>query len=225
MRLASLAVIVLTALAPATAAADGVYITESFGGTDVKDELSAHLSNAMRIRLAGGVRRKNVAFELWMGIGVNTGSHHHDAAKPLPPNYEITTPDGDYHGGGYQGDAYDDGSTGLVTYGVDVKYLQPLSPNLEAYVRGGLSRGIAYGVDGDAAGRGLGIGAGVQLKGKVPALGFLFWPLFFTGWGPKITAAVFADTSYEFYRLHGASRSTDAQLSHLTVGFAVGNDF
>lgn len=224
MRLATLAAIVVTALAPATAAADGVYITESFGGTDVKDELSAHVSSAFRVRVAGGVRRKNLAFELWMGIGVPTGAHHHDASKPQPPNYDITTPDGDYHGGGYQGDAYHQ-RPGLVTYGVDVKYLQPLSPNLEAYVRGGLSRGVAYGVDGDAAGRGLGIGAGVQLKGNVPALGFLFWPLFFTGWGPKLTAAVFADTSYEFYRLHGARRSTDAQLSHLTFGFAVGNDF
>ena len=40
-------------------------------------------------------------------------------------------------------------------------------------------------------GRGLGVGAGIQLKGKVPAIGFLFFPLFFADWGPKVTAALF----------------------------------
>jgi hypothetical protein len=104
-----------------------------------------------------------------------------------------------------------------------VKFLQPLAPNVELYLRGGLSRGYAAGLD--ASGRGLGLGAGVQVKGKVSALGLVFWPLFFSGVGPKITAAAYLETGYEVYRLHGPRRSTDAQLNHLMLGFAFGSDF
>ena len=77
------------------------------------------------------------------------------------------------------------------------------------------------------AGNGLGLRAGAQVKGKVPVIGFLAWPLFFTGWGPKVTAALFLDNSIDVYRLHDryGSRAVDAQLSSLTFGFAVGTDF
>jgi hypothetical protein len=75
-------------------------------------------------------------------------------------------------------------------------------------------------------GRGLGVGAGVQLKGKGSVLGLLFWPLFFTNVGPKMTAALWLDSGYEFYRLHGdRPTAIDAQLSTLTFGFALGSDF
>lgn len=68
--------------------------------------------------------------------------------------------------------------------------------------------------------------AGNSAKGKVRALGFMFWPLFFSGIGPKVTAAVYVDNGYEFYRLHrSGDRSIDAQLTNLTLGFAVGSDF
>jgi hypothetical protein len=214
--LLSLAVLVL---ATQTAVADGVYFTESFGGTDVKDDLSPYMESAVRIRVAGGYRTKNLAFELWFAGDLNAGSQGtYDDASPST-GYEISTP----NGGGYYGDGNSDSYTSLASYGLDLKYLQPIAPNLELYVRGGLSKAYAEGLD--AEGRGLGIGAGIQLKGKVPALGFLFWPFFFTNIGPKITAAVFVDTSYEFYRLHGPTHTTDASLDHLTLGFAVGNDF
>jgi hypothetical protein len=215
--LLSLAVLVL---ATQTAVADGVYFTESFGGTDVKDDLSPYMESAVRFRVAGGYRRKNLAFELWFAGDLNAGSQSYYDAPPST-GYEISTPDrGGYYDGSYSsGDSY----TSLASYGLDLKYLQPIAPNLEMYVRGGLSKAYAEGLD--AEGRGLGIGAGIQLKGKVPALGFLFWPFFFTNIGPKITAAVFVDTSYEFYRLHGPTHTTDASLDHLTLGFAVGNDF
>ena len=57
-------------------------------------------------------------------------------------------------------------------------------------------------------------------------LGLLFWPLFFTNVGPKMTAALWLDSGYEFYRLHGdRPTAIDAQLSTMTFGFALGSDF
>ncbi len=213
--------LLLVCLLTARAAADGAYVTESFGGTDVHDELGAQMGSAFRFRVAVGVRRGRWAVEGWMAgaLGIE-GGHHHHGASPRPPCeihcYEPSTPD-----------AMTSGANGLFMYGLDLKYLAPLARNLEVYVRGSMSRGL---LDGDYAGRGLGVGAGIQVKGKVPAIGFLFWPLFFTHWGPKLTAAAFIDDGFEFYRLHrggdfGSGDSIDARLSHLTVGFAVGSDF
>ena len=68
-RLLTLAVLVL---ATQTAVADGVYFTESFGGTDAKDDLSAYMESAVRIRVAGGYRSKNLAIELWFSGDHNT---------------------------------------------------------------------------------------------------------------------------------------------------------
>jgi hypothetical protein len=211
--------LLLVALSTHSALADGAYFTESLGGTDVKDQLSPYMDNAARFRIAGGYRKGNLAFELWFAADLNAEPYD---AYDASPSYEVTTPDG-YHGTGYYGDYTHDHATSIESYGLDAKWLHPISPGLEVYVRGGLSKGYADGLD--ASGRGLGIGAGAQLKGKVPALGFLFWPFFFTNIGPKVTAAAFVDTTYEFYRFHGATHTTDAQLSHLTVGFAIGNDF
>jgi len=184
-RLLTLAVLVL---ATQTAVPDGVYFTASVGGTDVKDELSTYMESAVRIRIAGGYRSKNLAFELWFAGDLNTTPQY--GAYDESPSYEVSTPNG--KGGGYYYPS-NDSQTSLASYGFDMKYLQPLAKNLEMYVRGGLSKGYAEGLD--AEGRGLGVGAGIQLKGKVPVLGFLFWPLFFTGLGPKVHAAGFVDTT------------------------------
>ena len=213
----------------AAATADGLYASESFGGTDVKDQLASSMSSAFRIRFAVGYRHRNWAVEGWFAGALTLGGDHasdgggYDGSSPnpeLPGSCGPSRCGHDHASGASVHDA-------LFTYGVDVKYLQPVARHVELYLRGGLSRGI---LDGNAyAGRGLGVGAGVQLKGKVRALGFLFWPLFFTSWGHKVTAAVFLEDGFEFYRLHkggvvGAG-SIDAQLNHLTLGFAVGSDF
>jgi hypothetical protein len=136
--------------------------------------------------------------------------------------------EGEYNDGTYRE------TPGLFSYGIDLKYLHPVSQHIEVYLRGSAMRGV---LSGDAehldySGRGLGVGAGVQLKGKVPALGLLFWPLFFIPKvpGPKITGALFVDDGFEFYRLHpggklDATPSMDATLSHITFGFALGKDF
>lgn len=207
-RLVAAAVVVLAA---SPAAADGVYFTEALGGTDVDNELAASMSEAIRFRIAGGVRRGNIAVEASFGA-------HFDVDGSVGP---VTA-----------GDARSDYQVAdaLTTFGVDVKYLQPLDRHVELYLRGSASYAM---LDGDAhgyAGRGLGVGAGAQVKGRVRALGFLFWPLFFANVGPKITAAAYVDAGYDFYRLHpggdrGARPAIDAELHTVTVGFAIGSDF
>ena len=192
--------LLLVCVAASTASADGYYFSESFGGTKVKDELSAYLPSAVRFRLAIGLRRQAWALEGFVAGDLN------DA---LYTDYSKTS--------------------SLTTYGLDLKYLKPVSRHIDVYLRGSVGHGIADGALEGYEGRGLGFGAGVQLKGKVPAIGFLWWPLFFTNWGPKGTAALFLDDGYDFYRLHRGgdlhATAIDAQLTHLTGGFAVGTDF
>lgn len=219
--LATLAMLLL----PTSAAGDGVYFSESGGATSVKGELDH--GTAGRVRFAGGYRYKSWAFELHFGadIGLDGGD-----LRPVPPP---NTPGGPgkcrINCNSQPEYEYEHVSMlALVSYGADVKYLRPVSKNFELYLRGGFSHAFLDGAN-DYSGRGLGIGAGAQLKGKVPAVGFLFWPLFFTNWGPKITAAAFIDQGFDYYRLHKGGRdgagSIDASLSRLTVGIAFGADF
>jgi hypothetical protein len=219
----SLVSLLLVCVLAAPAAADGVYFSESFGGSDVKDQLGARIDAAGRFRFAGGYRHGSWAVELWGGVLLGI-----EGARDTAPCSEcqLRTTDGPSH------DVYE--PTIFGAYGLDVKYVQPLASHVEVYLRTGASE-LGGEVQGaEYAGRGLGVGAGLQLKGKVPAVGFLFWPLFFTGIGPKVTASLWADTGYDFYRLRpgaspdrlGSARPTiDAGLSTLSFGFGVGTDF
>jgi hypothetical protein len=191
-----LVAVLVLASAASTASADGFYYSEGFGGTRVHDELSAFTPDAFRIRVALGMRRHQWAYEAWFA-------------------------------GNVANDTYDDQQPSLLTGGVDLKYIQPVSRHLEVYLRGSAMVGGLDGADLNAfEGRGLGVGAGIQLKGKGSVLGLLWWPLFFTNVGPKMTAALWLDSGYEFYRLHGDKPTAiDAQLSTLTLGFALGSDF
>ena len=208
-----LASLLLACMLATPAAADGVYFTESLGGADIKDELGEKLEGAGRFRAALGVRRGAWAVELWGAVYLGVGR------APLRCDECAAHAERHAH------------STSILgAYGLDVKYLQPVSRHVEVYLRGGASY-LGGQVQGEGhGGRGLGVGAGVQLKGKVPALGFLFWPLFFTGIGPKVTAAVWADAGTDFYRLHRRGRfeagpTIDARLTSMSLGFAVGTDF
>jgi hypothetical protein len=198
--------------APRLAAADGSYFTMGFGPGDVSNELGTYAGSAFRIRAGAGHRIGNVAFE-----------------------------------GFIAGDIFDDYTMNdASTVGLDVKYILPLSRNFQAYVRGSASRmstnlgsggyddcyscGNDWGYyDGrEYSGRGLGAGAGLQLRGKVRAIGFLYWPLFFVPAGPKVNASIFLDHGYDFYRLHpedGRGGTVDAELERWTFGFTVGQDF
>jgi hypothetical protein len=117
--------------------------------------------------------------------------------------------------------------TELDTYGVDLKYVQPMSRHLEVYVRGTMSGASGQGALEGMSGRGLGFGAGIAVKGKVSPWGLLWTPLFWlVRTGPKITGSLWLDDGYEFYRLHGDRPYTlDAQVSHITLGFGLGSDF
>lgn len=190
-----------------SAGADGFYFTESLGGSDLRKDLSAYMPSAVHVRVALGMRSGAWALETHFGAHIaNEPGSAPDDRPGLDPHNALTT------------------------YGLDLKYIQPLSRHLEAYLRGGVRYGF---IDDDSAiegygGRGLGGGAGIQLKGDVRALGFLAFPFFFLKIGPKVTGALWLDASYSFYRLHpavDAAPTIDAAITTLSGGFAVGSDF
>ena len=202
----------LVVLAAVPARADGFYFTESFGGSDVKGDLAADMPSAVALRLGLGMRTGPGAVAAHIGA-------HVGAEEGTTAAHDLRVPHERFES--------------LTTFGVDLKYIQPLSRHLEAYLRGGLSYGMIvrdYSVLDDYSGRGAVGGAGIQLKGKVRALGFLAWPFFFLKIGPKVTGAVWLDASYQFYRLHPGGRldatpSIDAKITTLSGGFAIGSDF
>jgi hypothetical protein len=212
-RTAATATVALTVLALAATAsparADGHYFSFGAGPTETSDELAGATDGGGRIRLAIGHRFGNVAVEGF-----------------LAPEFL---------------DASDSQSLDGVGYGFDVRYIVPLTSGVQGYVRGSASRltlhdhGTVYdgagsptfGAD-ERSGRGLGAGVGLQLRGRVRALGFLSWPFFFLPLGPKTNAALYIDHGVDFYRLHDASGRTDAvdaKLTRWTFGFNVGKDF
>ena len=185
--------------ATSVASADGYYFTEGLGGTTVKDDLAAYMPSSVHFRVAVGRRRGHWATELFMQAHLNTELGN---SEYYPPN--------------------------LTTGGLAVKYIEPISPNVELYLRGSATYGSLDEGFKDYAGRGLGLGAGVQLKGRGSMWGLLWAPLFWlVKTGPKMTGAIWIDDGYEYYRLHGSHRGDviNAQLTHITVGYAVGTDF
>jgi hypothetical protein len=192
--------LVVCALA-ATARADGFFYSEELGGTHVKDELAQYLPGAFRAKVTLGVRHGDWAIDGFFAADAPNTTD--DAPAPVES---------------------------LTTYGIDVKRIERVSKHVELYLRGTASYAHADGALDGYGGRGLGFGAGVQLKGKGSVLGLLCLPLFFTNIGPKMTGAIFLDDGYDFYRLHAgddlhATPAIDAQLTHLTAGIAVGTDF
>ncbi len=204
--LAASAVVTLALTAAvAPARADGHYFTFGGGPDTVGDELGAVTGNGGHVRMAVGHRFGQFAVEGF-----------------LAPQFldERANVEG-------------------VSYGVDVRYIVPLTSGVQGYVRGSLSRmslhdsgwegdGLALAGASDRSGRGLGGGAGGQLRGKVRALGFLYWPFFFLPLGPKVDAALYVDHGVDFYRLHdddGRTDALDAKITRFTIGFNVGKDF
>lgn len=206
----------------ATAAADGIYFSEQVGGSNVKNELGRYLDGTVNIRFAVGYRLSTS----WAIEGFIAGDVGSTQAVPRPVGYAARCIECGDGGGGY-GQSFDYVDS-LTTAGLDVKYLRPLGEHFEVYLRGRLGKGWLDSTD--YSGRGLGIGAGAQLKGKVRALGFLFWPLFFVPVGPKVTAALYIDGGSDFYRLHRGGQldnpdAIDGSINRLSIGWAVGADF
>ncbi len=196
----SLVIVAMMLGAIRSAGADGFYFSEGVGATTVKDELASHEADPTlaNIRIAIGMRRGPWALEGVIGVQLPTISYADSGTSP-----------------------------GLNTTSLDLKYIQPLVRHLELYVRGSVGYAWADGALASYAGRGLGVGAGVQFKGKGSVLGLLWAPLFFlVNKGPMMTGALYIDEGYDFYRLHDGNRTAiDAQLTHVTFGFALGSDF
>ncbi|MGE5182267.1 MAG: hypothetical protein ACM31C_09400 [Acidobacteriota bacterium] len=187
--------VILCALA-ATAGADGFYFTEGVGGVEIHDQVGHILPSAARLRISLGDRVGPWAVEAWLAATLP------GTLDPIP--------------------------TELDTWGLDLKRVEPVSRHLEVYVRGTMSAAKGYGALEGFGGRGLGFGAGIALHGKVSPWGLLWAPLFFlVRSGPMIHGALWLDDGYEFYRLRSAEHpwTLDAQMSHVTLGFALGSDF
>lgn len=205
---AALAALVLASGLAATATparADGHYFSFGVGSSSVSDELASVAGDGARLRMAIGHRFGHLAVEGF-----------------LAP--EFLDEQGDIEG---------------IGYGVDVRYVVPLVSGVQGYVRGSMSKltlhdyafdteSQALGGTDERSGRGLGGGVGLQLRGRVRALGFLYWPFFFLPLGPKTNAAIYVDHGVDFYRLQDTSGRTgalDAKLTRFTIGFNVGSDF
>jgi hypothetical protein len=186
------------------AAADGFYFLEGVGGSHYHGELADHTSatEGIHIRGAIGWRVGNLALEAFV-------------QAELPIGYVTTTESRTRPGPKIDQPGY---------FGVDFKVIQPLSRHWSMYARGGLSKMIV--TDSDYEGRGVQATGGIQIAGKVPALGYLWWPLFFlTDRGPKVHSALWLEASTSYHRLHGSGPTIDARISGWTLGFSVGQDF
>jgi len=193
----SLVLVAVMFAALRSARADGFYFSQGVGATTVKDELASHEADTKFANSRLAIGMRRGPWALEGVIGMQ-----------LPTISDAESP-------------------GLTTTSLDLKYLQPLAQNLELYVRGSVGYAWADGELANYAGRGLGVGAGVQLKGKGSVLGLLWAPLFFlVNKGPMMTGALYIDDAYDFYRLHDGNRTAiDAQLTHFTFGLALGSDF
>jgi hypothetical protein len=206
MRIALALASVSLALA-STARADGVYFTQNVGVGNASGELESMVGRTLRTRAGLGARVGYLAIEGWLAA--------HVQAERV--NNEIPMIGGDPP----------PGRADLEQYGVDVKAIAPLHRTrditAEGYLR--LGAGIVSGTGelDDQRGYQLGAGGGLQIRGRVRVLGFLWGPLFFLNKGPKITAALFVDHGHEWVVIERGA--IEARLSALTIGFAVGSSF
>ena len=206
-RLALVAAATLAVASARPAAADGLYFFEGVGASRYRDELATHVGDVgLNIRGGIGWRLGHIAIEGYARAEIAPVTAYGDSvaarsSRPAPVSI--------------------DNSFGVL--GIDLKVIQPISRRWSAYARAGLSKMIA---DEHYTGRGVGATAGIQVAGKVPALGFLWAPLFFFDKGPKVHAALWLETSTSFHRLHAEGRpSIDARIDGWTLGFSVGQDF
>jgi hypothetical protein len=206
LALALLPALALLAL-PRAARADGLYFTEAYGGTHIKNELGVWMPDtALHVHAGLGYRSRQLALEVWMGADIDTTVDE--------PAYGTSSP---------------------MVYGFDAKYLHSISKRLEVYARGSMSRmQLDHGPLDGYGGRGLGVGTGIQLKGKAPLVALLYPPIALVclipgacrKLGPMATVALYFDEGYDFYRLHERERPTlDAEATRWKLGFAVGMDF
>jgi hypothetical protein len=195
MRLAAFALV----LASTPAHADGFYYSQSYGISSARGEGATPLGESLQLRIAFGWRLGEFTFG--PVLGVNMAVQRDDAFL------------------GFVGGDPTMGDSDLKTYGFDARYHGAINDNLVLYVRGGPRYASGLGALDHYDGWGIGGGTGIQLTGRVRALGFLFVPAFFMKKGPMVTASVFLDESVEWYQLHAANMP---ELSMPLVGTAIG---
>ncbi|HEY4240242.1 MAG TPA: hypothetical protein VGM88_10515 [Kofleriaceae bacterium] len=188
------------------ARADGVYVSDALGATRIQGDVGVRLPRAVRARVAIGVRRDHWAFEGFL-VGDLAWQNLRDEVTSFAPSSNARA---------------------FAEWGATLKYIEPLGGRFEAYSHLDIGEASTGGFLDGYGGPGISGGVGIQLKGKVSALGALFLPLAFTHWGPRVTGAIFLDASYGMFRMQNSepgSRTMSAQTSSLLVGLSLGSDF
>lgn len=202
MRLAAL----VLAVTSATAHADGFYYSQAYGVSSARGDGADMLGASLQLRIALG----------WRFGALTVG--------PLMSGNLALDRDDAYFG--FVGGEPAKGDSDLKAYGLDARYHATLGDHLVMYVRGGPRYASAIGALDGYSGYGAGVATGVQLAGRVRALGFLFAPLFFTSKGPMITASVFLDESVDWYWLDAPNMpELSVPLVGTSIGIAAGSHF
>ena len=210
MAMRALCLVAVAVLGAHAAHAQGVYFAESFGVGRARGDLEPTVGNAIQSQLIVGARVQWLALEAWVMSNMQT-----DRVGAFK---------------GFAGGEPVEGRADLGAYGFSLRAYLPLHRTanevLEGYVRGGA--GIVEGSGALDGYRGpmAGASAGIQLRGRVRALGFLWAPLFFVKKGPKVTGTLFLDQGWDFVRLSKQQMPTiDARVGHVTIGFSIGSKF
>ena len=202
MRLAALALV----LASTTAHADGFYYSQAYGLSSARGEGAPALGESLQLRIAMGWRFG--AFTVGPWLGLNMAGERDNAYF------------------GFVGGDPTMGDSDLKNYGIDGRYHATVHENLVMYVRGGPRYASGLGALDGYSGFGVGAATGLQLTGRVRALGFLFAPMFFMNKGPKITASVFIDQNVDWYRLRASDMpAISMPLIGTSIGIAAGSHF
>jgi hypothetical protein len=202
--LSLLVVFHVTTIAAASGRADGLYFTEQIGLSRVGGELGHYVAGGVTAHIGAGYHLQGWAFEVHVNID-------------------------DLRGRGlFSGDSVE-----LLSRGLTVRRLFPVSPAVRLYARGGVEEvevepsTWSEGRRADGyAGTGLDLGGGVVLSGRVPLVGFLFAPLFFTDIGPKVSAAAWLDVGDRLLSLEKPDASDlDGFTRSWLLGFSLGGRF
>lgn len=131
---------------------------------------------------------------------------------------------------GRAGGTLDGAGASLLGWGVRAKRFLPLRPHFQLYGRTGLTENLLTdNVGSDLAGFGIEYGAGAMASFRVRALGFLFWPAFFMGVGPKVNLSLWADLGGEIGNLHSGHESSSESYSYrastASYGINIGGRF
>ncbi len=117
----------------------------------------------------------------------------------------------------------------LMGWGLRAKRFHLVGDGLRLYGRLGVTENFLDGQGKALAGFGFEYGGGIQYTVQAPALGLLFWPLFFTGIGPKVNLSAWADLGGEIGNLHQGHGSNAPSYNYrqasATFGVGIGGRF